>query len=120
MIDTRRETDMAKKLSEKPLTNAERQSKNRAGRKQQDMWTDKFGFLAKPTPSGAWAAVELKQLERTLALLLVDYAEWEKEVVYAELLEYARLVTKKYEKAFAEVRVIEQVEREKQALADGQ
>jgi hypothetical protein len=48
--------------------------------------------------------------------LLTDYEEWEKEVVYAELPEYARLVTKKYEKAFAEVRAIEKAEREKQAL----
>jgi hypothetical protein len=116
---------MAKKLTEKPLTNAERQSKNREGRKrsglkQQDIWTDKFGFLAEPTSSGAWAVVELKQLERTLALLLIDYAEWEKEVVYAELLEYARLVTKKYEKAFAEIRAIEQADREKQTRAGGQ
>jgi hypothetical protein len=119
MTDTRRENDMTKKLTEKPLTNTERQSKNREGRKQQDMWTDKFGFLAKPTPSGAWAAMELKQLERTLALLLIDYAEWEKEVVYAELLEYARLVTKQYEKAFAEIRTIEQTDREKQRITDG-
>jgi hypothetical protein len=78
------------------------------------------GFLAKPAPSGAWAMMELKQLERSLGLLLTNYEEWEKEVVYAELLEYARRVTKKYEKAFAGVRAIEQAEREKQALAGGQ
>jgi hypothetical protein len=39
-----------------------------------------------------------------------------KKVVYAELMEYARRITKKYEKAFAGVRAIEQAEREKQAL----
>jgi predicted glycosyl hydrolase (DUF1957 family) len=79
-----------------------------------------WGFLAKPAPSGAWAMTELKQLERSLASLLTNYEEWEKEVVYAELLEYARRVTKKYEKAFAGVRAIEQAERERQALAEGQ
>jgi uncharacterized protein YdiU (UPF0061 family) len=63
--------------------------------------------------------IKLNQLERSLASLLANYEEWEKEVVYAELLEYARLVTKKYEKAFAGVRSIEQVEREKQALVGG-
>jgi uncharacterized protein YdiU (UPF0061 family) len=63
--------------------------------------------------------MKLQQLERSLALLLTDYEEWEKEVVYAELLEYARRVTKKYEKAFVGVWAIEQAEREKQALADG-
>jgi hypothetical protein len=111
---------MAKKSGETPLTNAQRQSRYRerrklAGLKRRDMWTDHAGFLAKPTPSGAWATMELKQLERSLAALLTDYEEWEKEVVYAELLEYARRVTKKYEKAFAGVRAIEQAEREKQA-----
>ena len=112
---------MAKKPGGNPLTNAQRQSRYRerrkqAGLKRQDMWTDHSGFLAKPTPSGAWATIKLKQLEWALAALLADYEEWEKEVVYAELLEYARLVTKRYEKAFAEVRAIEQAEREKQAL----
>ena len=115
---------MAKKYAENPLTNAERQSGYRerrklAGLKRRDMWTDHTGFLAKPTPSGAWAMMELKQLERALASLLVDYEEWEKEVVYAELLEYARLVTKKYEKAFAGVRAIEKAEREKQPPVNG-
>jgi hypothetical protein len=114
---------MAKKPGGNPLTNAQRQSRYRekrklAGLKRRDMWTDHSGFLAKPAPSGAWATMELKQLERSLAALLTDYEEWEKEVVYAELLEYARRVTKKYEKAFAGVRAIEQAEREKQALAD--
>jgi hypothetical protein len=81
------------------------------------MWTDHAGFLAKPTPSGAWAIMTLKQMERALAALLTDYEEWEKEVVYAELLEYARLVTKKYEKAFAGVRAIEKAERENSYLS---
>jgi hypothetical protein len=110
---------MAKKPGGKPLTNAQRQSRYRekrklAGLKRRDIWTDHAGFLAKPTPSGTWATMELKQLERSLASLLVDYDEWEKEVVYTELLEYTRLVTKKYEKAFAGVWAIEKAEREKQ------
>ena len=115
---------MAKKPGENPLTNAQRQSRYRekrklAGLKRRDMWTDHAGFLAKPTPSGSWATMELKQLERSLASLLTEYEEWEKEVVYAELLEYARLVTKKYEKAFAGVRAIEKAEREKQLPVNG-
>jgi hypothetical protein len=77
-----------------------------------------YGFLAKASPSGTWAAVTLRQMERALSSLLTEYAEWEKEVVYAELLEYARLVTRKYEKAFAPVRMVEQAEREKQAFPE--
>jgi hypothetical protein len=119
MIDTKGESNMTKGLTEKPLACAQRQSGYRERKKRQDIGTDQFGFLAKPTPSGAWATVELKQLERTLALLLAGYEEWEKEVVYAELPECARLITKKYEKAFAGVRAIEQAEREKQAVAIG-
>jgi hypothetical protein len=80
MIDIRRENDMAKKYAENSLTNAERQSRYRerrklAGLKRRDMWTDHTGFLAKPAPSGAWAMMELKQLEKGLASLLVDYEE---------------------------------------------
>jgi hypothetical protein len=124
MTDIRREHDMAKKPGESPLTNAQRQSRyrerrKRAGLKRQDMWTDQCGFLAQPSPSGAWAAMTLKQMERALAALLTDYEEWEKEVVYAEIMEYARRITKKYEKVIAEVRAIEQAEREKQQPISG-
>jgi hypothetical protein len=65
-----------------------------------------------------WAMMKLNQLERVLGLLLTDYEEWEKEVVYTELLEYVRLVTKKYEKVFSKVRAIEQVERKKQTYRE--
>jgi hypothetical protein len=53
--------------------NVERQTRYKAARKNQSE------FLAEPTPTGAWAAIELRQMERQLALLLTDFAEWEKE-----------------------------------------
>jgi hypothetical protein len=37
-----------------------------------------YGFLAQATPSGAWPAMELKQMEKVVSVLPVDYAEREK------------------------------------------
>jgi hypothetical protein len=64
-----------------------------------------FKFLAEATPTGAWATIELGQMEQKLGELLKGYAEWEKEVVYAEVLEYARIVTKEFNRIFSELRV---------------
>jgi hypothetical protein len=80
------------------------------GLRRQAARTDRFAFLAPAAPTGAWAMLPLRQMENELALLLRDYEEWEKEVVYAELLEYARLVAPRYEKTFAETRAIAEAE----------
>jgi hypothetical protein len=112
MTGVRRKKDMAKEPGKNRLTDTQKQVRQRGRRGPA---RTHYGFLAKTSPSGAWAAMTLRQMEGALSSLLTEYAEWEKEVVYAELLEYARLVTRKYEKAFAPVRMIEQAEREKQA-----
>jgi hypothetical protein len=39
-----------------------------------------------------------------LSKLLAGYADWEKEAVYAELLEYAKGIVKKFDVVFAEQR----------------
>jgi hypothetical protein len=80
------------------------------GLRRQAGRTDRFTFLAPAAPSGAWATLPLQQMENELAWLLTGYEEWEKEVVYAELLEYARLVASRYEKIFAETRAIAEAE----------
>jgi uncharacterized protein (DUF1501 family) len=90
-----------------PFANAG-QSMN--GLRRQAGRTNRLTFLAPAAPTGAWAMIPLRQMENELALLLRDYEGWEKEVVYAELLEYARLVTPRYEKTFAETRAIAEAE----------
>jgi hypothetical protein len=112
MTGVRRKKNMAKEPGEDRLTDTQKQVRQGERRK---LARNQYGFLAQASSSGAWAAMTLRQMERA-SLLLTEYAEWEKAVVYAELLEYARLVTRKYEKAFAPVRMIEQAEREKQAV----
>jgi hypothetical protein len=97
-----------------PFANA---GKSVKGLRRQAGRTNRFAFLAPAAPSGAWAMIPLQQMENELALLLRDYEEWEKEVVYAELLEYARLVAPRYEKTFAETRAIAETEREGSAPA---
>jgi hypothetical protein len=79
--------------------------------------TKQRNFLAPATVTGAWAMINLRQMENELALLLLDYEEWEKEVVYAELLAYARLVAPSYEKTFAETRAIAEAEQKRPAPA---
>jgi hypothetical protein len=98
-----------KKINEKPLTNAEKQRRFRANRKagglyRKEVWTDKAGFLAKPSPTGGWAAIAYTHMKGELSKLLAGYADWEKEAVYAELLEYAKGIVKKFDVVFAEQR----------------
>jgi uncharacterized protein YdiU (UPF0061 family) len=83
--------------------------------KRQDVWIDNSGFLAKSAPTGAWPMMKLPQLEKGLAALLAEYEEWEKEAVYAELLEYARRFTQRYEKTYAKELAKERAERKRQA-----
>jgi hypothetical protein len=109
---------MAKRLGETSLSNAEKQRRFRQRKKteglyRKEIWTDKSGFLAKDTPSGVWAGITLKQLESNLRNLTADFEGWEKEVVYADIFEYAKLITKKYEKTFTETKAIAKAEGEK-------
>ena len=106
---------MATRLGEKALTNAEKQKRFRERRKaaglvRRDAWTDRAGFLAKPNESGGWAAMSLKEFERHLNQLLSGLENWEQEVVYAEILEYAKKVIPKFEEIFETQQKIEQAE----------
>ena len=103
---------MAIRLGEKPLTNAEKQkrfrSKKRAsGLVRRDTWTDRAGFLAPTTREGAWASLSIKQFERSLEKLLSYFEDWEREVVYAEILEYTKQVIPKFKNVFEAQREIE-------------
>ena len=106
---------MATRLGEKPLTNAEKQKRFRERRKaaglvRRDAWTDRAGFLAKPSDYGGWAAMSLKEFEQYLGQFLSGFEDWEREVVYAEILEYAKIVIPKFKEIFVTQREIEQAE----------
>ena len=106
---------MASRIGEKPLTNAEKQKRFRERRKaagliRRDAWTDRAGFLAKPSYNGGWATMSLKELEQYLDQYLSCFEGWEREVVYAEILEYAKTVIPKFKEIFVAQREIEQAE----------
>ena len=108
---------MAIRIGEKPLTSTEkqkrfRQKKKAVGLVRRDAWTDRAGFLARPSESGGYATAKLKEVEQQLEYLLPGFEEWEREVVYAEILEYAKQVIPKYRKIFEAQQRIEQEERE--------
>ena len=109
------ERKMAIRLGEKPLTNAEKQKRFRdrrrdAGLVRRDTWTDRAGFLAKPSDNGGWTTMSLKEFKQHLDRLLSGFEGWEREVVYAEILEYAKKAIPKFENIFAAQREIEQAE----------
>ena len=106
---------MATRLGEKPLTNAEKQKRFRdrkkdAGLVRRDTWTDRAGFLAKPSDNGGWTTMSPKEFKHYLDRLLLGFEDWEREVVYAEILEYAKKVIPKFEEIFVAQREIEQAE----------
>ena len=106
---------MATRLGEKPLTNAEKQKRFRERRKaaglvRRDAWTDRAGFLAKPSDNGGWATMSLNEFEQYLNQFLLGFEDWEREVAYAEILEYAKTVIPKFKEIFATQREIEQSE----------
>jgi len=87
------------------MTNAERQRRYRlrqekAGRVRKDAWTDRAGLLAPPTESGAWQQMTLKELGKEIDKMFKEYAEFEREIVYSELFEYAKHVENKLKAAF--------------------
>ena len=86
------------------MTNAERQRRYRsrqakAGRVRNDTWTDRAGLLAPPAESGAWRQMALKELGKEIGKMFSAYADWEREIVYAELFEYAKHVERKMKAA---------------------
>ena len=88
------------------MTNAERQKRFRlrqenAGRVRKDIWTDRAGLIAPPSESGAWRQISLKQLGKEIDKMFPEYSGWEKEIVYAELFEYAKLIEHKLKAAFS-------------------
>ena len=106
---------MAARLGEKPLTNTEKQKRYRerkkaAGLVRRDAWTDRAGFPAKPNDGGGCAAMDFKGFEQYLGRLLSGFEDWEREAVYAEILEYAKKVIPNFKKIFSAQREIGQIE----------
>jgi len=102
---------MATRIGKKPLTNAERQrrfrqKKNAAGLTRREIWTEIDGFLAPPSKSGGYATMTLKQFDQKLSKLLVDFEEGDREMVYAEVFEYAKKVIPKFMKISEDLRKI--------------
>jgi hypothetical protein len=88
------------------MTNAERQRRYRlrqekAGRVRKDSWTDRAGLLAPASESGAWQQMTLKELGKEISKMFSENADWEREVVYAELFEYAKHIESKLKAAFS-------------------
>ena len=54
--------------------------------------------------------MSLKELEGNLGQLLSGFEDWEREVVYAEILEYAKKVIPRFREIFTDLREIEQAE----------
>jgi hypothetical protein len=56
------------------------------------------GFIAKPTDTGSWPMISVKELNGQLCKLIGKYEDGGKKVIYAEVLEHARQVVGRYEK----------------------
>ena len=87
------------------MTNAERQKRYRlrqekAGRIRKDVWTDRAGLLAPPSESGGWRQMTLKELGKEIDKMFSENSDWEKEIVYAELFEYAKQIQSKLKTVF--------------------
>ncbi|GHU15257.1 hypothetical protein FACS1894163_01330 [Spirochaetia bacterium] len=85
------------------MTNAQKQAAYRARRKaaglrRKDTWADSGGFIGKPTDEGTWASIPLTELTAQIRKLVEPYEDWEKEVIYAEVLEHAKQVAIRYRK----------------------
>jgi hypothetical protein len=100
---------MATLIGKKPLTNAEkqkryRQKKNAAGLTRRETWTSSYGFLASSSKNGKRTSMSLKELEQELYKLMLNCDDWECEMVYAELFEYAKKVMPKFKELFENIR----------------
>jgi len=88
------------------MTNAERQRRYRlrqekAGRVRKDAWTDRAGLLAPSSESGGWRQMTLKELGKEIGNMFSENTDWEREIVYAELFEYAKHVESKLKTALS-------------------
>jgi len=88
------------------MTNAERQRRYRlrqekAGLVRKDAWTDRAGLLAPSSESGAWRQMTLKELGKEIGKMFKENTDLEREIVYAELFEYAKHIEKKLKAAFS-------------------
>jgi hypothetical protein len=102
---------MATLIGKKPLSNAERQrrfrqKKNAAGLTRRETWTGLYGFLAPPSKSGGYATMSFKELKQELSKLLLNCNDWECEMVYAEIFEYAKKIMPNFIEVFEDMRKI--------------
>lgn len=86
------------------MTNAERQRRFKqrridSGLVKKTVWTDRAGLLASAAASGAWASMTKKELDKALCQLLQGFEDWQKEVMFAEIFEYAKRTEKKLKAA---------------------
>jgi len=100
---------MATRIGKKPLTNAERQrrfrqKKNDAGLRRRETWTGLYGFIAPTNKKTGYALMTLKEFEQELSKLLLNCEDGEREMVYAEIFEYAKKVMPNFIKVFENMR----------------
>ena len=55
--------------------------------------------MAPAAGSGGWASMTQKELDKTLCRLHQGFEDWQKEVIYAEIFEYAKRTEKKLKAA---------------------
>ena len=77
------------------MSNAERQRryrlrKEKAGLVRKDSWTDRAGLLAPVAENGGWRQMSLKELE--LEITKLGFKGVRRNILYAELYAYAKLV----------------------------
>ncbi|GHT81397.1 hypothetical protein FACS1894130_13100 [Spirochaetia bacterium] len=94
---------MARRIGETAMTNAQKQAAYRARRKaaglrRKDTWADSSRFIGKATDDGAWASIPLTELTAQIRKLVEPNEDWEKEVIYAKVLEHAKQVVMRYRK----------------------
>jgi len=92
------------------MTNAERQKRYRLRKKEtghirKDVWTDRAGLLAPPAESGAWRQMTLKELGKEINKMFSEHTAVEREIVYAELYEYAKHAESKLKAALSQSNV---------------
>jgi len=63
--------------------------KNAAGLTRRDIWTGRYGLHLLLSKSGGYVTMTLKELNQKLPKLLSNFENWEHEIVYAEIFEYA-------------------------------
>ena len=87
------------------MTVTERQRKFRAERRKKglvkkDVWTDRTGLLAPLPKVGDWPKMSIKDLEKELKKMFGDLNDKQRNMLNAELLEYAKTVKKQLKHVF--------------------